>query len=141
MLIQAVLSAILAMSTSSVSPRGTVLVGRISDGDTPVSGAIVTISNRGFVKSTTTDENGRFMIEPVLSARYDVRISAEGYAVLERPVVVRGGDSHRTWIGVNALVRADQQTVSVVELRRRQPPAGAAMGDRGRVASGQQSLR
>jgi Carboxypeptidase regulatory-like domain len=75
-LIQAVLSAILAMSISGVSPRGTALVGRISDGDTPVSGAIVTISNRGFVKSTTTDGNGRFMLEPIPSGRYDFRTSS-----------------------------------------------------------------
>lgn len=52
--------------------RGTALIGRISDGDTPESGAIVTISNRGFVKSTTTDGNGQYMLaltSPLLAVR------------------------------------------------------------------------
>src|SRR5260370_276159 len=69
MLIQSVLSVILAVSVSGVSPRGTKLLGRVSDGATPIAGAIVTISNRGFVKSTTTDGDGRFILEPVPSGR------------------------------------------------------------------------
>jgi hypothetical protein len=138
----AVLSAILAMSTSGASPLGTALLGRISDGSTPVADAIVTISNRGFVKSTTTDGNGRFLLEPVPSGRYDFRTSAQGYAVFECPVAVRGGDPHRHWIGVTALVPVDQQTVSVVELRRRQPNTVVVpKGDRGQVANRQESLR
>jgi Carboxypeptidase regulatory-like domain len=139
MLIQTVLSAILAMSIPGGSLRGTALFGRISDGSTPVTGAIVTISNRGFVKSTTTDGNGRFILEAVPAGRYDFRTSALGYAVLECPVVVRGGDSHGNWIGVTALVPVDRQTVSVVELKRRQPPKVVPNGDRGQVANRQES--
>jgi hypothetical protein len=141
MLIQTVLSAMLAMSVSGVNLPGPVLVGRISDGGIPVSGAIVTISNREFVKSTTTDGNGRFMLQPVPSGRYDFRTSAQGFAVFERPVVVHGGDPHRNRVDVTALVPADQQTVSVVELMRRQPSTVVLKGDHGQVTNGQQSLR
>ena len=123
MFIQTVLTAMLAMSITGVRPSGTTLLGRISDGSIPVSGAIVTVSNRDFVKSATTDEYGRFVLESVPSGRYDFRTSAQGYAVFECPFVVRGGDSHRNRINVTALLPVDQQTVSVVELRRRQPPA------------------
>jgi hypothetical protein len=141
MLIQSVLSAILAMSASGVRAHGTALVGQISDGSTPVSGAIVTISNQGFVKSTTTDGSGRFILEPVPSGRYDFRTSAPGFAVFERPVVVHGGDSPRNRIDVTALVPVDQQTVSVIELRRPQTPTVFRQGDHGRDGNGQQSLR
>jgi hypothetical protein len=97
--------------------------------------------NRGFVRSTITDGNGRFILEPVPSGRYDFRTSARGYAVLERPVVVRGGDSHRDWISVTALVPVDQQTVSVVELMRRRSPSVVPKGNRGQVANRQETLR
>src|ERR1017187_3657997 len=113
MLIQTFLSAVLAMSVSGVGPRETALIGRIADGTSPVSGAIVTISNRGFVKSMTTDESGRFILEAIPSGRYDFRTTAQGYAVFECPVVVHGGDSNRNRITVTALVPVDQQTVSV----------------------------
>ena|ERR1039458_1552527 len=141
MLIQTVLSALLATSISGVGPDGAILLGRISDSDTPVSGAIVTISNRGFVQSTTTDGDGRFTLEAVPAGRYDFRTSAQGYAVLERPVIVRGSDSHRNWLDVTALVPADQQTVSVVELRRHQSLTVVPKGYRGRDANSQESLR
>ena len=139
MLVQAI--AILAMSISGVSPRGTALLGRISVGSTPVSRAIVTISNRGFVESTTTDEDGRFLIEPVLSGRYAFRTSAQGYAVYECPIVVRDGDLRQNRVSITALVPVDQQTVSVAELRRTQSPSGALKGDRRRTANMKDSLR
>ena len=141
MLIQTFLSAVLAMSVSGVGPRETALIGQISDRMTPVSGAIVTISNRGFVKSATTDANGRFILEPVPSGRYDFRTSAQGYAVFECPVVVHGGDSNRNRISVTALVPADQQTISVNELTHRQPSAIVHKRDPGPIVNGQQSLR
>jgi Carboxypeptidase regulatory-like domain len=141
MLIQAVLSAILAMSVSGVSPHGPALLGRVSDGNIPISGAIVTISNRDFVKSTTTDGNGRFILEPVPPGHYDLRMSAHDYAVLECPVIVHGGDSRRNWIGITGLVPVDQQTVSIVELARRQTLKVVLKGSHGQVANGQESLR
>ncbi len=141
MLIQTVLSAIIAMSVSGASPSGPTILGRVSDGTIPISGAIVTISNRGFVKSTTTDGNGRFILGPVPPGRYDFRMSAHDYAVFECPVSVRGGDSRKNWIGITDLVPVDQQTVSIVELMRRQPPKVVLKGNDGQVANGQQSLR
>ncbi|MDP8990091.1 MAG: carboxypeptidase-like regulatory domain-containing protein [Acidobacteriota bacterium] len=108
------------MSISGVSPRGTAVIGRISDGSHAVSGAIVTISNRGFVQSTTTDETGRFLFEAVPSGRYAFRTSAQGYAVYECPMVIRDGDRRVNRVSITALVSADRQTVSVAELRRRQ---------------------
>jgi Carboxypeptidase regulatory-like domain len=134
MLIQTALSAILAMSISGVRPPGPALVGSISGGSAAVAGAIVTISNRGFVQSTTTDENGRFLLQPVPPGRYDFRTSAQGYAVFECPVVVHGGDSHRNRISVTALVPVNQQTVSVTDLRHH-PQPGVAIGDRGQFAN------
>ena len=125
----AVWVAILAMSISGGNPTGTALPGRISDGSTPVSGAIVTISSRGFVQSTTTDENGRFLFEPVPSGRYAFRISAGGYAVHEYSIVVRDGDPGRNRINVTSLVPADEQTVSVAKLRRGQSPSSAPKGE------------
>lgn len=127
MLIQTVLSAMLATSVTGVTPSGAALQGQISDGSIPISGAIVTVSNRDFIKSTTTDRYGRFVLESVPSGRYDFRTSAQGYAVFDSPVVVHGGDSRRNRITVTALLPVDRQVVSVVELRRRQtlPAANA----------------
>jgi hypothetical protein len=140
MLIQIVLGAILAMSVFGASPRGTVVTGQVSDGATPVASAIVTISNRDFVKSTTTDGNGRFILETVPPGRYGCRISAHGYAVVERPVIVHGGGSHRNWINVTELIPADRQTVSVVDLLRHQPPIVVPQSDPTRVGNGQESF-
>jgi len=146
MLTRIALSAFLAMSVFGASPRATVVTGQVSNGATPVAGAVVTISNRDvvksatFVKSTTTDENGRFILESVPSGRYDCRISAHGYAIIERVVTVRGPDSHRNWIGVTDLVPADQQTVSVADLLGRQPTAVVPKSDPGRIGNGQESF-
>jgi hypothetical protein len=140
MLIQTVLSAILAASLPGVNPGGTSLFGRVSDGATPIAGAIVTISSRGFVKSTLTDEGGRFTLQPVPAGRYDFRASAPRYAVFESHVIVHGGDSHRNWISVTDLVPVDQQTVSVADLMRHQQPAAVVKGVRGPATDGQ-SLR
>jgi hypothetical protein len=140
MLIQTVLSAILAASLPGVNPGGTSLLGRVSDGATPIAGAIVTISSRDFVKSTITDENGRFTLQPVPAGRYDFRTSAQRYAVFESHVIVHGGDSHRNWIRVTDLIPVDQQTVSVADLIRHQQPAAIVKGVRGPAADGQ-SLR
>ena len=128
MLAQAVWTAILALSISGANPTGTALEGRISDGSTPVSGAIVTISDRGLVQSTSTDENGRFLFKGVPSGRYAFRISAQGYALYECPVVVRDGDLRRNRMNITALIPADQQTISVDELRRRQSSTSAPKG-------------
>ena len=140
MLIETVLTAILFMQVPSASPSGATLLGRVADGATPVAGAIVTISDRGFVKSVTTDGSGRFTLEPVPAGRYDFRMSAEGYAVFESTVVVRGG-AHRNWISVTELVPADQQTVSVADLMRRPATTVVPKESRGQVVNGQQSLR
>jgi len=126
MFIQTLLTAVLTMSISGVGPPETALLGRISAGSTPVSGAIVTVSSGDFVKSTTTDEDGRFVLESLPAGKYAFRTTAQGYAVFECPLVVRGGDSHRNRINVTALLPVDQQSISVAELRRRQPPAAAS---------------
>jgi hypothetical protein len=141
MLIQTILSAMIAISVSGVSPHGPSVLGRVSDGTVPISGAIVTISNRDFVKSTTTDGNGRFILETVPPGRYDFRMSAHDYAVFECPVVVHGGDSRRNRIEITNLVPVDQQTVSIAELARRQTLKVVLKGSHGQVANGQESLR
>jgi hypothetical protein len=141
MLIQIFLSAILAMSVFGASPRGALLTGQVLDGGTPVAGAVVTISNRDFVKSGTTDGEGRFLVEPVPPGRYNYRISAHGFAVMERSIVIHGHDSHRNWIGVTELIPADQQTVSVVDLARRPvSPRVVSKTNPAFVGNGQQSF-
>jgi carboxypeptidase family protein len=100
MLLRTVLGGILAVSGLSASQEGAGFFGRVSEGTVPVAGAIVTISNRGFVKSVTTNGNGRFALEPIPAGRYDLRTSVSGYAVFECSVIVHSDDSHRNWIDV-----------------------------------------
>ena len=100
----------------SAGQGGSALSGRVSDGSAPVAGAIVTVSNPGYLKSVTTDADGRFVLERVPPGRYEFRTSAHGYAVFERPVIVHSYDFHRNWIDVNNLIPAGQQTVSVLDL-------------------------
>jgi carboxypeptidase family protein len=119
MLLRTVLGGILAVSGLSASQEGAGFFGRVSEGTVPVAGAIVTISNRGFVKSVTTNGNGRFALEPIPAGQYDLRTSVSGYAVFECSVIVHSDDSHRNWIDVKGLLPADQQTVSVVDLAAR----------------------
>ena len=119
------------MTTSSISvllmtlgllqagQERTALFGQVSERGTLIAGAIVTISNGEFVRSATTDANGRFALKPVPPGRYDFRTTAHGYAVFERAVTVRSEDSHRNWIEVKSLIPIDQQTVSVSELAPR----------------------
>lgn len=118
MLLQLVFGSILAVSAPSAEPQAA-LNGLVSVGDAPVAGAIVTVSNRVFLKSVTTADDGRFVVEPIPSGRYDFRASVPGYAIFESSVVVHADDPHRNWIEVKNLVPADQQTVSVLELARK----------------------
>lgn len=139
MLIRVVLSAILIASVSSANSRGTILTGGVSDGSVPVAGAIVTVSNRYFVTSATTDESGRFILEAPRPGRFDFRVSAPGFAVVERSVTVHAGSSLRNRTGITELVPVDQQTVSIMDLMRSRTPKVVSHDDRGQV--GQQSLR
>ena len=118
MLLQIALGSILAVSVLNAESQPA-LCGRVSAGDAPVADAIVTVSNRGFLKSVTTGDDGRFEVEPLPPGRYDFRASVPGYAIFERSVVVRLNDPHRNWIDVKDLVPADQQTVSVAHLAAR----------------------
>lgn len=107
----------------------TELRGRISDHGTPIAGAIVTISNQGFLKSVKSDEEGRFTFDAVPRGQYDFRMTARGYAVIERPVTVRLGYIHRNRIDVKHLIAADEQTVSIDALpNRTQLRVGVATG-------------
>jgi hypothetical protein len=115
MLLQIVFGSILAVSVVNAGPQ-TALYGRVSVDAAPVAGAIVTVSNRGFLKSVTTGDNGRFVVEPLPAGRYDFRTSVPGYAIFERSVIVHAEDSHRNWIDVKDLMPADQQTVSIFDL-------------------------
>ena len=105
-----------AVPLLSAGQAGSAFSGRVSDGYAPVAGAIVTVSSPGFLKSVTTDDSGRFSLDSVPPGRYDFRTSAHGYAVFECPVIVHSDESHRNWIDVKNLIRADQQTVSVLDL-------------------------
>ncbi|MGD1097737.1 MAG: carboxypeptidase-like regulatory domain-containing protein [Bryobacteraceae bacterium] len=107
---------LVAVCTLSASQVDRPLRGRVSDGATPVVSAIITISNHQTVMSVATDSEGRFALQGVPAGRYDLRVSADGYAVLERSVVVHAHEPHRNWIDVNGLIPADRQTVSVNEL-------------------------
>jgi hypothetical protein len=118
MLVRTVLGVLLALCFSRASQVNTALFGQVSRDGYPVGGAIVTLSNRGFVKSATTDASGRFVLEAVPPGRYDFRTSAHGYAVFECPIIVHS-DAHRNWIDVKRLLPADQQTVSVNDLAAR----------------------
>jgi hypothetical protein len=115
MLLQIVFGSMVAVSIVNAQPRSA-LYGRVSAGTAPVANAIVTVSNRRFLKSVTTDDDGRFAVEPLPSGRYDLRASIPGYAIFEHSVTVHSDDSHRNWIDVKDLVPADQQTVSVADL-------------------------
>ncbi|HLG97091.1 MAG TPA: carboxypeptidase-like regulatory domain-containing protein [Bryobacteraceae bacterium] len=104
---------VLALSLRA-GPFETTLMGQVSKHGVPVPDAIVTISNRGFLKSATTDEAGRFALQPLPPGRYSLRISAHGCAVLERNAVVHPGATN--WIEVTDLLGADEQSVSVADL-------------------------
>ena len=110
---------VLAVPLLTASQAGRDLSGRVSDGAAPVAGAIVTVSNYGFVKSVTTDDDGRFFLEALPPGRYEFRTSAQGYAVFECPVIIRSDRMHRNWIDVKSLIPADEQTVSVLDLATR----------------------
>jgi len=105
-----------ALPLLSASQAGSALSGRVADGSAPVAGAIVTISSPGFLKSVTTDADGRFVLEPVPPGRYEFRTSARGYAVFERSVMVHCDDFRRNWIDVRNLIPAGRQTVNVLDL-------------------------
>jgi hypothetical protein len=108
-----------AVPLLSAGQAGSALSGRVSDGSVPVAGAIVTVSSPGFLKSVTTDDSGRFILDSVPPGRYEFRTSAHGYAVFECPVIVHSDDFHRNWIDVKNLISADWQTVSVLDLAGR----------------------
>jgi hypothetical protein len=107
----------LALPLLGASKAGSALSGRVSDGSAPVAGAIVTVSNPGFLKGVTTDDKGRFVLEPVPPGRYEFRTSAHGYAVFECPVIIHSDGLN--WIDVKKLIPADRQTVSVLDLAAR----------------------
>lgn len=119
MLVRAAVGMILGLCLLEAGQDGTTVFGQVSDHGSPIAGAIVTISNRGFVRSVTTDASGRFTLEPVPPGRYDFRTTAPGYAIIEHPVTLHPGDGHRNWIEVKSLTPVDQQTVSVGELAPR----------------------
>jgi len=106
----------LTLGILAAGPESAPVFGQVSDHGAAVSGAIVTISSGGFVRSVTTDAGGRFTLGPVPPGRYDFRTTASGHAVYERSVVVRSGDGRRNWIEVKSLILLDQQSVSVAEL-------------------------
>ncbi|HYL38200.1 MAG TPA: carboxypeptidase-like regulatory domain-containing protein [Bryobacteraceae bacterium] len=118
MLVRTVAGMLLALCLSA-GQDSTSLSGQVSEHGTPVAGAIVTISNRGFIKSVTADAGGRFAFEAVPPGRYDFRTSAHGYAVFERTVILHSDNAHRNWIDVKDLIPADQQSVSVTDLATR----------------------
>lgn len=107
------------LSSCCAIQAATQLRGRISDHGAPVAGAIVTISNHGFLKSVKSDGDGRFTFDAVPRGQYDFRMTASGYAVVERPVTVRFRYIHRNRIDVKHLIASDEQTVSIDALPNR----------------------
>jgi hypothetical protein len=116
MLIRIFFCVLVAVCTLSASQSDRAFRGRVSDGATPVAKAIVTITNQDTVMTVATDSDGRFVLHGLPAGRYDLRVSASGYAILERPVIVHAHEPYRNRIDVNGLVPADRQTVSVNEL-------------------------
>lgn len=116
MLIRTFVAVLVAALTLSAGEAERALSGRVSDGASPVAAAIVTITSADTVMSATTDNQGRFMLPAVPTGRYDLRVSAGGYAVLERHVTIHAHEQERNWVDISGLVPAGQQTVSVREL-------------------------
>ena len=110
------LGVLVAVCTLSASEVDRAFGGRVANGTTPVAEAIVTLSNQETVMSVATDRDGRFALQGVPAGRYDLRVSAGGFAVLERPVVVHAHEAHRNRVEINGLIPADRQTISVGEL-------------------------
>src|SRR5215469_10888278 len=73
MLLRLFLAALLVLCMEARKVE-TTLLGQVSAHGTPIAGAIITISKRTFLKSVTTDNEGRFMIPPVPPGRYTLRL-------------------------------------------------------------------
>ena len=116
MLVRTFVAVLVAALTLSAGEAERALSGRVSDGATPVAAAIVTITSADTVMSVTTDNQGRFTLPAAPVGRYDLRVSAGGYAVLERRVTIHAHEQQRNWVDIGGLVPAGQQTVSVREL-------------------------
>lgn len=116
MLTRTFLGILVLVCTLSASQADRSFRGRVSNGATPVAKAIVTVTNQDTVMSVATDKDGRFALDGLPAGRYELRVSAGGYAVLERSVVVHAHEPYRNRIDVNRLIPADRQTVSVNDL-------------------------
>ncbi|MEE3259751.1 MAG: TonB-dependent receptor plug domain-containing protein [Candidatus Latescibacterota bacterium] len=69
------------------------LQGRLFDGDTPVSGAVLTLhSASGAIHAARSDADGAFQLQDLPPGAYELRVEMLGYRPLERRVQI--GASH-----------------------------------------------
>jgi len=93
------------------------LRGRILDAHSKqLPNAIVTLTTpAGFISSVVTNQAGEYSFAALPDGEYDFRVTAHGYAIVERPVTVSANGGVRE-LDIRLMVPADRQTVSVSEL-------------------------
>ncbi|MGA8808526.1 MAG: carboxypeptidase regulatory-like domain-containing protein [Thermoanaerobaculia bacterium] len=85
-----------ASGTFDIDIHGATLRGRVVDARSgaPVAGALVLLMSKLPANSSArTDSDGRFTIEAIPDATYDLQVNREQYAVASQPVVVANGST------------------------------------------------
>jgi len=90
------------------------LRGRILDGQAKqLPNAIVTVTTpAGFISSVVTNQAGEYSFALLPEGEYDFRVTAHGYAIVERQVTVAANGGVRE-LDIRMMVPVGRQTVSV----------------------------
>jgi large repetitive protein len=134
-----------ASGTFDIDIRGAMLRGRVVDARSgaPLAGARVVMTSRSPANgSAATDSDGRFAIDTLPDATYDLHVSRDEYAATSQPIVIANGSApdvevrmeqtpaitfHVTDSGTGAPVDANVMI---------QDPSGGLRGEATRVESG-----